>query len=221
MGYHNRQRAGKQLARELGQYNFKNVVVLALPRGGVVVGSEVAKALNAPLGAVLVRKIGYPLNEEYAIGAIAEDELPVYSEDDVSLIENIWLKQAVISAQKIIDKRRRLYYSEGFKPPKISGKTIILVDDGIATGLTMLAAVKAVKTKHPNKIVIAVPVSSQEGIDLVKNEVDEVIVLDDPKNFLGAVGTNYQEFNQVSDEEVKKLLREASYDTQNSPAAHR
>lgn len=208
MGYINRQDAGKRLAEALGRFKGKSVVVLALPRGGVALGVEVARALGAPLGLMLVRKIGHPSYHEYAIGAVAEGEKPTYNESEVALIDKKWLEEAERSALEVLEHRRRLYYGGSFKPPEIMGKTVVIVDDGIATGLTMEAAVRAVQNKHPKRVVVAVPVASQDSVDTLENIADEVVVLDDPESFSGAVGSHYQQFDQVDDEEVQALLRE-------------
>lgn len=210
MSYIDRQDAGKRLAQVLRHFKGDNVVVLALPRGGIVLGAEVAKELQAPLGLVLVRKIGHPSYSEYAIGAVAEGEKPVYNENEVAGIDKGWLKEAEASAKKLIEHRRGLYYGEDLVPPEVSGKTVILVDDGIATGLTMEAAVRAMQNKHPKRIVVAVPVAAQESVDTLENIADEVVVLDKPESFLGAVGSHYLEFDQVNDEEVLTFLREVN-----------
>lgn len=214
MSYINRQDAGKRLAQALGHFKSKDTVVLALPRGGIVLGVEVAKELKAPLGLVLVRKIGHPSYAEYAIGAVAEGENPVYNEAEAEAIDEDWLKQAEISARELIEHRRELYYGEDFEPPKVKGKVAILVDDGIATGLTMEAAVKAMQSKKAKQIVVAVPVAPRESVDTLGSLADEIIVLDKPETFLGAVGAHYQEFEPVDDEEVRSLLREVRDEVQ-------
>lgn len=211
-GYVNRQDAGQQLGEALRRFRGDNTVVLALPRGGVVVGAEVARELLAPLGLILVRKIGHPHNPEYAIGAIAENEPPVYNERERLSASEHWLKQAEADARKLIEKRRKLYYGEDFKPPAIENKTIIIVDDGIATGLTMEAAIKAVREHGPAKVVVAVPVAPPECVYELAEIADEVVVLDKPETFKGAVGAHYQQFEQVNDEEVRELLREVQDD---------
>ncbi len=208
MRYFNRQDAGIQLAHKLGRYKGKAAVVLALPRGGVILGKEVANALGVDLGLVLVRKIGHPYYSEYAIGALAEDETPIYNEYELVVTDAAWRKRAEVSARKLLEKRRRLYYGEGFVAPDLKNQTVILVDDGIATGLTMQAAVQSVKHKGAKGVVVAAPVASAESITMLKGVADEVIVLDDPNNFMGSVGAHYIEFAQVNDEEVKSLLRE-------------
>ena len=206
MRYYDRQDAGQRLARRLKRFENNDIVVLALPRGGIVLGVEVARVLGAPLGLVLVRKIGHPAYSEYAIGAVAEEEAPIYNEDELLGIDKAWLKSAVASARQLIEHRHELYYEDGFVPPNVEGKTVILVDDGIATGLTMKAAVRAVQNKQAKRVIVAVPVASQESVGTLETIADEVIVLDDPRKFLGAVGAHYQQFEQVDDEEVRTLL---------------
>jgi predicted phosphoribosyltransferase len=221
MSYLNRLEAGKKLSKALGEYEGSNVVILALPRGGMVLGAEVAKALKAPLGLVLVRKIGHPSYSEYAIGAIAEGDVPIYNEQERAGIDNAWLKRAESSARELLARRHKMYYGTDLVLQDISGKIVIIVDDGIATGLTMQAAIHAVRTKKPKQVIVAAPVASQESFRSLEKIADRVLVLDDPKSFLGAVGSHYQEFNQVSDEEVRSLLREENYDIQHSAAAYR
>ncbi|HUY85046.1 MAG TPA: phosphoribosyltransferase family protein [Candidatus Dormibacteraeota bacterium] len=212
MRYLNRLDAGQRLGRALQRYKDGNTVVLALPRGGVVVGVEVARTLLAPLGLVLVRKIGHPHNPEYAIGAIAENEPPVYNEHERLSTSEHWRDQAEADTRNLIEKRRELYYGEDFRPPEVEGKIVIIVDDGIATGLTMEAAVRAIRQRHPAKLVVAIPVAPPDSVSVLEELADEVIVLDKPKNFQGAVGAHYQQFEQVNDEEVRELLREVQDD---------
>ena len=206
--YNNRQQAGKKLARALKSYKGANTIVLALPRGGIVLGREVAKDLHVPLGLVLVRKIGHPHNSEFAVGAVAEDEKPIYNPGEKALLDPKWLKNTEVEARKLIEKRKKIYYGKTFHPPEISGKTVILVDDGIATGLTMIAAVLSVQHKNPEKVVVAAPVASQESLNTIRTIADEVLVLDPPETFIGAIGAHYITFDQVSDEEVRSTLRE-------------
>lgn len=205
-----RQEAGQALARALAKYRGEQAVVLALPRGGVVLGAEICRELNLPLGVVLVRKIGHPAYSEYAIGAVAEDQPPIYNSDEVELIDKSWLKQAEDKAHNLIKNRRTMYYGDELQPPDIKGKTAIIVDDGIATGLTMQAAIMAVRNKDPQKIVIAVPVASEESISTLEELADEIIVLEDSRYFLDAIGAHYLNFEQVSDEEVTDLLQEVN-----------
>ncbi len=179
---------------------------MALPRGGVVLAAEVAKSLQAPLGLVLVRKIGHPSYAEYAIGAIAENNVAVYNKQEINTIDKTWLKSAEATARELINQRRKIYYGQDATTPAVGNKDVIIVDDGIATGLTMEAAVRSVRNKHPKQIIIAVPVASTESVERLQGLADQMIVLDKPEDFLGAVGSHYQEFDQVDDQEVRTLL---------------
>lgn len=208
MIFANRHQAGQTLARALKHYRHPGVVVLALPRGGVEVGAEVAKKLRAPLDLVLVRKIGHPLSPEYAIGAIAENEKPIYNRHEIQAVEEEWLEETQAAAKLLIEQRREQYYGDDFERPDLTGKTIILVDDGIATGLTMEAAAVALKRKEIKELIIAVPVAPADSVNNLQQIADQVIVLSDPDKFRGAVGSHYREFDQVGDEEVRMILRE-------------
>ena len=169
--YANRREAGRLLGRALRRFKGQKAVVLALPRGGVVLGAEVAKELNAAFGLVLVRKIGHPAFPEYAIGAVAEKEKPLYNPSELALVDKQWLKKAEAEAYALIELRRRLYFGKGYSPTALKGKTVIVVDDGIATGLTMLAAIKAVRSHHPKRLVVAVPVASPKSVDELNKDV--------------------------------------------------
>lgn len=210
MVYADRKDAGRQLAKALGAHKNKDVVVLALPRGGVVLGAEVARILGAPLGLVLVRKIGHPSNPEYAIGAIAENNRPVYDQAALGDIGKTWLELEEEAARELIEQRREFYYNSGssYTHPEIKGKTVIIIDDGIATGLTMRAAVQSVQKQGAKRIIVAAPVASREAVGGLKKVADEVIVLDDPATFKGSVGAHYKIFHQVPDEDVRGLLME-------------
>ena len=207
--FEDRADAGRKLAEALREYAGKEAVVLALPRGGVVTGYEVGKALGLPLDIVSIRKIGYPGNPEYAIGAVDEKGTVILSEEVTASIDQAWLR-AEIERQKSEAKRRSLVYRGERKPTDIAGKIAIIVDDGIATGLTMRLAVRVVKAQKPQAIIVAVPVAPPESIRMLKDEGANVVVLEPPENFLGAVGAHYMRFEQVEDAEVIKLLR-ASY----------
>jgi predicted phosphoribosyltransferase len=220
MAYLNRQDAAERLTQVLRHLKGTDTVVLALPRGGIVLGAEVARELEAPLGLVLVRKIGHPLYPEYAIGALAEDEKPIYNENERATINTTWLKQAENSARDLINYRHTLYYGKDIALPEVTSKVVILVDDGIATGLTVHAAVLAIKHKHAKSIIVAVPVASRESVDELEDIVDEVIVLEDPDDFLGAVAAHYQEFEQVNDEEVRELLWEVNDELQHKTSTN-
>lgn len=208
MSYVSREDAGKQLAQVLRRFKSNDLVVLALPRGGVILGAEIAKELEAPLGLVLIKKIGHPLYPEYAIGAIAEDEPPVYNPNEIEYMDEYWLRGAEARAQDMIRHRRELYYDGDFIPPNVEHKVVILVDDGIATGLSMEAAVRAIRNKNARRIIVAVPVASPESVDILEDIADRVIVLENPFSFSGVVGNHYMRFEQINDEEVQMLLRE-------------
>ena len=210
MDFESRVDAGQELAQALEDYRDEDAVVLALPRGGVVVGAEVARALAAPLGLILVKKLGHPRSAEYAIGAVAEDGDPVYGEEEVASIDKDWLNRAEAAAREAIEQRRELYFGEDFVPPEIQGRVALIVDDGMATGLTMLAAAQAVRNKGASKVVVGIPVASSESIELIESEADEIVVLDEPENFLGAVGAHYTRFEQVDDFDVKAILWDTS-----------
>lgn len=206
MRYANRQAAGKELAKALYHLRSTDAVVLALPRGGVVVGIEVARALRAPFGIVMVRKIAHPNYSEYAVGAIAEDGEPVYDAAERATLSDAWCTFAEAEARALIKYRHELYANNERTIPTITNKTVIIVDDGIATGLTMRAAVMYVRDKHPRRLIVAVPIASADSVLALRPIVDEVIVATDPHVFRGAVGAHYAHFPQVSDGEVKRLL---------------
>lgn len=207
MWYKDRHDAGQQLARALEGYKDGGTVVLALPRGGIVLGAEIAKYLGVELGVVLVRKIGHPQNPEFAIGAVAEDRPPIYSED-VSQIDKSWLSKAESGARQLNQRRGDFYYGQDQKRPEIYGKLVILVDDGIATGLTMQAAIEAVRSKRAKKVVVAAPLASVESVRDLEGLADAFILLGDPAEFLGSVGAHYSHFEQVTDEQVRDILQE-------------
>jgi len=209
----NRTDAGRKHATKLLDYvNCPNVVVLALPRGGVPIAYELARALHAPLDVFLVRKLGVPGNEELAMGAIATGGVRVLNSEAIScwdLSESI-IDEIAKREQKELERRERLY--RGNRPAlDISGRTVILVDDGLATGATMRAAALALRQMRPLKIVVAVPVAPLETCEAFRNEVEEVICAITPEPFI-AVGAWYSDFSQTSDEEVRKLLKQASRD---------
>ncbi|HWA32175.1 MAG TPA: phosphoribosyltransferase family protein, partial [Candidatus Paceibacterota bacterium] len=186
--FKDRTEAGKLLAKELLKYRGGETVVLALPRGGVVVGYEVARALHSPLDIVVTRKIGHPHNPEYAVCAVNKDGLLLCDEQAIKSIDYVWLNEE-ISSQKKEAERRILLYREGRRPEEISGKIAILVDDGIATGLTMRLAIRYVRTQKAKKIVVAVPVAPLDfGRSILNEGADEIITLIPPEDFMGAIG---------------------------------
>lgn len=210
MTFTNRTEAGQKLAEKLTRYaDEKNLLILALPRGGVPVGFEVAKALRAPLDVFVVRKLGVPGQEELAMGAIASGGVRVLNEEIIrhlGIFEDVIARVAANEQREL--ERREFTYRGGRASPEIAGKTVILVDDGLATGATMRAAVSAVKAQRPEKLIVAVPTGTPDTCNLFKKLVDEIICLITPVPF-GGVGAWYQDFSQTSDREVQQLLKEA------------
>lgn len=199
--FRNRREAGQLLAEALMEYKNQNAVIYALPRGGVVLGYEIAKKLELPLDLVIPRKIGHPMNPEFAVCAVAEDGSLVCSPIGEQYRHKSWFT-SLIDKEVAEAKRRRNVYLANRTPIEATGKTAILVDDGIATGLTMKAAIRSILNTSPHKIIVAVPVGPSDTINDLKREVDDVISLIPPENFVGAVGAHYDEFDQVTDEEV-------------------
>ncbi len=202
MRFKNREEAGKLLGNKLKRFNFKNPIVFGIPRGGVVVGYEISKILDCPLDVVIVSKIPSFYNEEYAIGAISEDgTIFLREKDDENLI-----KKTIEIKRKIIEDRIN-FYREGKNLQSLENHTAIITDDGIATGETMLCAVRTIKNKNPSKIVVAVPVSSIDAMEKIEKEVDLFISLYTPQ-FFYAVGQFYEDFEQVEDNYVINILEE-------------
>lgn len=205
MRFADRSDAGKQLAKRLSAFSDKSDVLLyALPRGGVVVAAEIANTLHLPFDVLVTRKISAPQNEEYAIGAIAETGETVWDEAERSTTDPTVLRQ-IIKREQQEAKRRIKTYRQGRPLPSFEGKTVILIDDGVATGLTMRAAVAVAKHQHAKKILIAVPHGAKESISLLRQEVDDIVVLDTPILY-ASVGQYYDTFPQTSDAEVHDLL---------------
>jgi predicted phosphoribosyltransferase len=208
--FRNRAEAGRALARALDHYAGRDDVVVLGPRGGVPVAYEVAKELGAPLDMFLVRKLGVPGHEELAMGAIASGGVLVLDE---SVLRWLGIREEQIQktlARELGELRRReAAYRDGRPPPELKGKTVILVDDGLATGASMQAAARAVRRHEPARVVIAVPVASRATCDQFRDEVDEVVCAVTPAPFY-AVGNWYEDFSQTSDEEVRELLERAA-----------
>lgn len=205
--YRDRADAGRTLAADLLAYAGRpNVLVLALPRGGVPVAYEIARLLRAPLDVFVVRKLGVPGHEELAMGAIATGDIVVLNREVFSMLrisrEDL---DAVIARERQELARRDREYRDSRPPPPIDGKLVILVDDGLATGSTMLAAVRALREEHPQRIIVAVPVASREAVALLRGEGVEVVCPATPEPFYG-VGWWYQDFSQTTDAEVRELL---------------
>jgi putative phosphoribosyl transferase len=207
--FRNRQEAGRLLVGRLAAYADRaDVVILALPRGGVPVAFEIASALNAPLDVMVVRKLGVPGHEELAMGAIASGGVQVINEE---VVRHLGLTPAVLASVAAIERhelaRRERTYRGERSPVTVEGRTVILVDDGLATGSTMRAAVAALRKRGPARIVVAVPTAAPETCEEFKVEVDEMVCATTPTPFYG-VGQWYDDFSQTTDEEVRDLLEQ-------------
>jgi putative phosphoribosyl transferase len=208
--FRDRAEAGRLLAKRLHGYSGRDdVVVLALPRGGVPVAYEVAKELDVPLGVFVVRKLGVPGYEELAMGAIATGGVIVLDEGLVRRlgIDRAQLERAIAREAEELERREEAYDGQR-SPSQLEGKTVILIDDGLATGSTMRAAARAVRQLNPKRVVVAVPVAAEETCDEFRDVVDEVVCEATPRPF-HAVGLWYEDFSQTSDEEVRELLERA------------
>lgn len=210
MRFHDRADAGQRLAAQLQDYAGQaDVIVLALPRGGVPVAYEVARALRAPLDVFVVRKLGMPGHEEYAIGALASGGVRLINEQAVALhgVDQREIDRVAAAEQSELERRERSYRGE--RPfPVIRGRTVILVDDGLATGSTMRAAVQALRLEAPRKIIVAVPVSAPDICHAFRDIADAIVCVMTPEPFY-AVGLWYEDFSQTTDEEVHELLDRA------------
>lgn len=206
MIFKNRTDAGKQLAEILDVKEPYKTVVLALPRGGVPLGIEIAKKYHLPFDIILSKKIGHPTHSEYAIGAVSEYGEPMLDDTAASLLNSEWLRSEVKRIRKEMARRQRTY-SKDLKKQKLKGKTVIIVDDGIATGMTMKAAIKAVEDQGAGAVFVAVPVIPKDTYKELKTWVDGLAVVEIPEVFQGAVGAYYMNFPQVKDEEVVEMLR--------------
>lgn len=206
--FHDRREAGQKLASKLRKYlSQPDTIILAIPRGGVIVGKEIAAALALPLYPIITRKIGAPLNPELAIGAATSQGEVLWDEATIrSLgIDQAYLKVALLSQIREAKRREEIYG----RFPDLEGKTVILVDDGIATGLTVMLCLQEVRRFQPKKVVLAVPIASKPAYEALKKQVDESVVLEIEKD-LRSVGKYYRFFQQVSDEEVRAVLGRAS-----------
>ena len=209
--FHDRAEAGRVLAADLAKYSGRNdVIVLALPRGGVPVAYEVARALGAPLDVFLVRKLGLPGHEELAMGAIASGGVRLINEDVVDAydVTDAEIEAVALAEQTELERRERAY-RDGRSLPALGDRTVILVDDGLATGATMRAAVLAVRQESPARIVVAVPVAAAETCGEFRTIVDDIVCAETPAPFY-AVGLWYEDFAQTTDDEVHDLLTAAA-----------
>lgn len=207
--FNNRREAGAELARRLEHFaNRNDVVVLALPRGGVPVAYEVARALGAPLDVFLVRKLGLPGHRELAMGAIASGGVRVLNNDVVAWyrVPEAVIDEAAREEQAELERRERVY-REGRPAVEVSGRVVLLIDDGLATGSTMKAAVQAVRARGPSRIVVAVPVGAPDTCQEFQTIADEVVCARVPERF-SAVGQWYRDFSQTTDQEVRALLHD-------------
>jgi len=208
MLFHDRTHAAFLLAHELKKYKRANAVILAIPRGGVPVGHTIAHQLGLPLEIVLVKKIGHPTNPEYAIGSVSATELVL---SDTEGISKDYINQEIQRLREVMKKKYALFMHDKM-PTDLKGKTAILVDDGLATGSTMLACIEHIRKCKPQKIVVAVPVSSVSAHRKIESNVDELVCLYTSADFY-AVGQFYENFSEVSDDTVKQLLEKVSLDS--------
>lgn len=217
-----RNHAGRELAAELARRAYADPVVLALPRGGVPVAAEVARALHAPLDLLLVRKIGAPANPELAVAAIAEGaQHPVLDRETLAMTgaTQAYVEREAKAQLQEIARRRRAYLQD--RPPvSVVGRTVIVVDDGIATGTTARAALRALRSRGAARVVLAVPVAPPESVRDLQAEADEIVCLSQPE-FFGAVGSFYADFHQVGDDEVVAALAAAGVPARTTPSAAR
>jgi putative phosphoribosyl transferase len=207
--FKDREDAGRRLAGRLERYRDESPVVFALPRGGVPVGYEISHSLNAPLDVFIARKLGAPGQPELGIGAVAPGGVRVLNERAVQMlgIPDDYIEQ--ITQKETEEVERRLRHFRGDRPePETEDRTVILVDDGLATGVTARAAVKALRERRPRRLILAVPVCAAQSVELLEPEVDEIVCLEEPTD-LGAIGFWYEDFEQVPDEEVVELLKSA------------
>lgn len=206
MPFKDRKQAGLELASALKDLRGRDVVVLAIPRGGVVVGNEVAKALGAPLDIIVTRKIGAPGEPEYALGAVTQNGEVILDETAVKMLQvgrGYLDREAASQREEVKDRMRRFRGDRAF--PSLHGKTVVIVDDGIATGNTILAAVMSVRSQRPQSVIVAVPVGPVESIAKLSTDADRVVCLETPEPFF-AIGEFYAEFGQIEDEEVRRIL---------------
>lgn len=217
MRFVDRHQAGQLLARALQPHLKKPAVLYALPRGGVPVAVEIALASGVPLDLVIARKIGHPQQPEYAVGAVTERGKPIFGDRDCSSAEPDWL-QARVKQERAEAQRRRQLYCSGLPRRSAAGQCAILVDDGIATGLTMLAAIAEVRQDAPAELVAAVPVAPAEAVERFSELVDHFVAVHIPAIYAGAVGYYYEDFRQLNDQEVLDELKRLQHGSTNERA---
>ena len=207
MRFANRQEAGRQLAEALDEFRGQAGVVYALPRGGVPLGQEVARRLGMPLDILIPRKIGHPMQPEYAICAVPEHGQRVCNPREEASVDPQWLAEAEADERAEARRRRSLYGRAD--APSVAGKLAIIVDDGIATGLTMRAAIRDADAREPSRVVVAIPVVPSSTAATLETEADALVALEITDHYLGAVGAYYDSFPQVSDQEVIAMLEQS------------
>ncbi|MDP8952357.1 MAG: phosphoribosyltransferase [Actinomycetota bacterium] len=208
--FKDRHDAGRRLAERVARYRDENPIVLALPRGGVPVGYEVSRSLDAPLDIFIARKLGAPGRPELGIGAVAQDGLRVLNADAIRAlgIPKEYIERVAEGEKAEIERRLGLLRGEGHPEPEVRGRTVILVDDGLATGVTARAAIEALRRRDPRRLILAAPVCAAASAELLRPEVDELVCLKTPSGPT-AISLWYHNFQQVPDEEVIELLKDA------------
>lgn len=221
MDFRDRRDAGRRLGRHLAaRDDIDDPVVFGLARGGVPVAADVAAALAAPLDVLVVRKVGAPGNPEYALGAVAEDDVTVLDESTVERVGAAHEIDGIVAHERREVERRVERYRGGRPPTPVEGRTAVIVDDGIATGRSAIAAVRAVRNRKPARVLVAAPVGAPQSVAQVAEEADDVVCLDTPEAFF-AVGAYYRDFGQTSDDEVAALLNEAHEPSHNDRGGDR
>ena len=206
--FRDREDAGDALAERLAAYQGKNALVLGIARGGVVVAAQLARRLDAELDVIVARKLGSPISAELAIGAVTANGGQFLNEDIIRDmgVSDVYLN-VVTAAQRAEARRREVKFRGSRPPPRVAGRTVILVDDGLATGATMRAAVRSLRKGSPGRLIAAVPVGAREACAALRQEVDELVCVHEPE-FFGAVGAFYRDFRPTEDGEVTRLLEE-------------
>lgn len=206
MLFKNRMDAAAQLVPHLDKYKTEPAVIFAVPRGGVPLGFVLARHFDFPLELLLTKKIGHPLNKEVAIGAVSLED---YEVEEKYILPPTYIRDEIQKISATLYERYRRFMGDRHQPPDLHGKTVIIVDDGVATGNTMLSAIRIMRKKNPSRIVVAIPVASPRAVDRITELADDFVCLYAPDNFHG-VGQFYHDFTQVTDDEVAHLLKEVN-----------